>query len=340
MTQRKTENATPAIHQSANYSVCEVGRDLTSTTSKRVTFNCKICGMHTDALVNTLRFTEGICRECFGKRKDKRKNALNDLSGSEWAANSKSVEEYEGLRSDKQKFHGACFPLSLALQQIKIYTKSGQTVFDPFAGVGTTLEAAEKLGRKAIGIELNPEFADYAKKDIKSSEDIKIYSADARNMLKYILPNSIDFILTSPPYGNLLKTVKGEFAYKWKEHSKLSPAKNPNPYSDNPMDLGNLSYTDFLNELSKIMSLTYSVLKGDCYSVWVVKDYRDLDNQRPLVTLHSDVMQSAERAGFILWDIKIYDQTRFRPLVVLGYPSRNYYLNIGHSYVLIFKKSV
>jgi hypothetical protein len=71
-----------------------------------------------------------------------------------------------------------------------------------------------------------------------------------------------------------------------------------------------------------------------------VKDYRDLKSGVPYVNFHSDVIRAAETAGFTLWDIRIYDQTRYRPLVVLGYPSRNYYLNIGHSYVLIFKKIV
>lgn len=307
---------------------------------KRNTFICKICGKKTDALIETERANEEVCRECYGKRKDNRKNALNDLTGHEWAQNSRSVEEYDGFRSKKQKLHGACFPHSLAIQQIKIYTKKGQVVFDPFAGVGTTMEAAEILGRKSIGIELKNEFADYVARDIINKDNHKIFTDDVRNLHKYVPPNSVDFILTSPPYGNLLKTVKGEFAYKWKEHSKLNPAKNPNPYSENPLDLGNLDYSEFLVELDKVMELTYTVLKYDCYAVWIVKDYRDLENGRPLVNFHSDVIKSAEKAGFKLWDIRIYSQTRFRPLVVLGYPSRNFYLNIGHSYILVFRKNV
>jgi DNA modification methylase len=42
------------------------------------------------------------------------------------------------------------------------------TVFDPFMGAGTTALVAEKLGRNWIGIELNPEYVDIAKKRIET----------------------------------------------------------------------------------------------------------------------------------------------------------------------------
>jgi len=41
------------------------------------------------------------------------------------------------------------------------------TVLDPFAGAGTTLLAARELGRDSIGIEVNPEYADMARKRIE-----------------------------------------------------------------------------------------------------------------------------------------------------------------------------
>jgi hypothetical protein len=145
--------------------------------------------------------------------------------------------------------------------------------------------------------------------------------------------------LTSPPYATLLRTVKGNFAYKWREHSALSVVPNPQPYSKHHADLGNLEYCEFMDVLVSVFRDTYSVLRPKCYAVWVVKDYRDLRADVPYVNFHGDVIQAAEKAKFALWDIRIYDQTKFRPLVVLGYPSRNYYLNIGHSYILVFKKS-
>jgi DNA modification methylase len=55
--------------------------------------------------------------------------------------------------------HSAAFPVELAEQCIVSGCPAGGTVLDPFFGAGTTGVAAVGLGRRAIGIELNPEFS-------------------------------------------------------------------------------------------------------------------------------------------------------------------------------------
>jgi DNA modification methylase len=56
--------------------------------------------------------------------------------------------------------HFACMPPALAERCIKAGCPPGGTVLDPFAGSGTTLAAGRKLGRKSVGIELNPDYID------------------------------------------------------------------------------------------------------------------------------------------------------------------------------------
>jgi DNA modification methylase len=322
-----------------------VWRDSSETSHEaklsnaKACFSCASCGRMTSAPASTRRAALALCKGCFGKRPDLRENALNDLSGSEWAALSKSVEQYNGTRTPKQRLHGAAFPASLVEAQIKIYSKQGDLILDPFLGVGTTCEVAERLGRRSIGVELNPAFARLAEQDILDRARHQVICDDVRRLRSYVEDESVDFVITSPPYANLLKAVRGGFAYKWREHSSLNVVPNPQPYSEHSADLGNLSYAEFMDALSAVLVDTFSVLKRECYAVWVVKDYRDLKSGTPLVNFHSDVIRAAERAGFVLWDIRIYDQTKYRPLVVLGYPSRNYYLNIGHSYILVLKKT-
>lgn len=307
-------------------------------TVEKVKFSCKKCSIDTDADIGTKRSDLLLCSACFGKKKDTRENKLNNLSGSEWAKYSKSVDTYPDTRLDKQRFHGACFPKSLAKQQIEIYTKSGDLVMDPFVGVGTTIDAALELNRRIIGIELNPVFAQISIDDVNTSDKpllATVIQDDANNMLEHIQPNTIDFIMTSPPYANLLRNVKGDFAYKWREHSNIDPINNPKPYSEMENDIGNMSYNDGVAFLAEIFKKCFAIQKEDTYAAWVVKDFR-INNQ--YVNFHGDIINCAIEAGYKLWDIKIYDQTVFRPLVCLGYPSRNYYLNIGHSFILIFKK--
>lgn len=56
------------------------------------------------------------------------------------------------------KNHSAAFPESLPEWFIKLFTKEGDVVLDPFLGSGTTCKVALQLGRNSIGIELNDEY--------------------------------------------------------------------------------------------------------------------------------------------------------------------------------------
>ena len=58
----------------------------------------------------------------------------------------------------KETDHPAVMPMSLAKRCVKITSRPGDVVLDPYAGSGTTLIAARDLGRKWVGVELNPDF--------------------------------------------------------------------------------------------------------------------------------------------------------------------------------------
>jgi len=59
---------------------------------------------------------------------------------------------------DRMKGHPCQLPISLLELLIKVSSKKGDTVFDPFAGTFTTSYAAKKLGRNSIGIDIEPKF--------------------------------------------------------------------------------------------------------------------------------------------------------------------------------------
>lgn len=65
------------------------------------------------------------------------------------------------------KKHSAAFPEELPQWFIKLFTQEGDTVLDPFAGSGTTLFVAERMGRNAIGVELMDEYYQMIKEQIE-----------------------------------------------------------------------------------------------------------------------------------------------------------------------------
>ena len=56
--------------------------------------------------------------------------------------------------------HPATFPRRLAADHIRSWSNPGDLVLDPMAGSGTTLRAAVDLGRRAVGVEVNPQYCD------------------------------------------------------------------------------------------------------------------------------------------------------------------------------------
>lgn len=75
-------------------------------------------------------------------------------------------------------------------------TSPGDRVLDPFAGYGTTLRIAERMGRNAVGIELLGERCEHISRVAPSS---LVLQGDARDLARIVDP-PFDLVLTSPPY--------------------------------------------------------------------------------------------------------------------------------------------
>lgn len=73
------------------------------------------------------------------------------------------------------KNHSAAFPNELPAWFIKLFTKEGDTVLDPFMGSGTTIEVAQKMKRNSIGIEIIPEYFDMVKKHVTKPNEILLF---------------------------------------------------------------------------------------------------------------------------------------------------------------------
>jgi len=118
------------------------------------------------------------------------------------------------------------------------YTKPGDIILDPFAGMGTSIVVAQRMGRECYGFEPNIERYSFIKSQIKDPQRF-LFNASAFDIRKYNIPN-IDFSISSPPYTHILH----------RNNPLRQPIKNGvNPYGRFLGDIGNI-YNQIKNRLT------------------------------------------------------------------------------------------
>ena len=91
------------------------------------------------------------------------------------------------------------FPEAVVEFAIRRYSSPGDWVIDPFCGFGTTLVVAERMGRHAIGIEVDPDRAGFAAS--RAADAGSVFVGRAEDVVIGGLP-AARLLLTSPPYGS------------------------------------------------------------------------------------------------------------------------------------------
>ncbi|MBT8225624.1 MAG: site-specific DNA-methyltransferase [Dactylosporangium sp.] len=106
--------------------------------------------------------------------------------------------------------HPARMAPDLAAALIGDYTHPGDLVFDPLAGIGTTLVEAVHLGRDALGMDIEPGWVSLARANVALARSqgatgtAKVIKGDATRLPTRVptaLRGTVSLVLTSPPYG-------------------------------------------------------------------------------------------------------------------------------------------
>jgi len=98
-------------------------------------------------------------------RRPARNGRRGDITRDEFLAWTLGTWTFAGA-NPRRVGHPAPFPEELPRRLIKLYSYPDDLVLDPFLGSGTTLIASTRLGRRGIGIEINPQFCDLAVRNI------------------------------------------------------------------------------------------------------------------------------------------------------------------------------
>lgn len=121
--------------------------------------------------INSFRMKiRGVHKLAYGGQAGGRNNQINNNGFSiiKITGNKLKKDLIESpVEITKNNHHPAVYPIYIIQELIKLVTKKGDIVLDPFNGSGTTCVAAKKLGRHYIGIEINPEYVELSKKRIE-----------------------------------------------------------------------------------------------------------------------------------------------------------------------------
>ncbi len=261
---------------------------------------------------------------------------INDLDLSCWREYREILTDSLWLlgRRDNSGAHTAeywgNFVPQIPRQAMLRFTRAGEAVIDPFAGLGTTLIEACRLGRYSIGVELNPTVAEQARQRVQQeptpTSHWEILVGDSRSpetasQVQQVLQRwgfeHAHLLLLHPPYHNILR------------------------FSNDPRDLSNLPTTgQFCDAFEEVVVNFAPLLERGRFLVLVIGDQYTRGEWVPLGFY---TMERVIKHGFRLKSICVKDiqenrgkrgrRNLWRYRALQG----NYYL-FKHEYVMFFEK--
>jgi len=221
--------------------------------------------------------------------------------------------------------HPAKMPTFLVQKIITEYSKPGDIVLDPMAGIGTTLIEAVLLGRNAIGVEYEQKFVSIIELNLKSVEVFRnkikgmgkaaILKGDSRQLSKVLKENTdkIDAVITSPPFedntSGLKHNARGKDVVEGRaEMDTYSKDKS------NKEQLGNLSGETYFDAMLLVYKGCFDVLRRGGAMALVTKNFV---RKGEMVRLDLDTIKLCQAAGFS------FKERKYRKLETVSFWIRN-----------------
>ena len=202
------------------------------------------------------------------------------------------------------------------------YTQPGELVLDQLMGSGTTLVECKLLGRRAVGVDINPDAVMVARNRLDFSyapldadyvaPEIKTYAGDARS-LDLIGSETIDLIATHPPYASIIP-------YCHDREGDLSSVHN---------------IAEFADEMRKVAIECMRVLKPGKHCAILMGDSR---RNKHFIPITPRVLMSFLEAGFILREDIIKLQWKMKSTREKWFGKKYDFYLIGHEHLYVFRK--
>jgi DNA modification methylase len=263
-------------------------------------------------------------------------NRVNDLTGREWVFWTRSVisKPYPpNMQHALRNQHGGQKPPDLCADLLKVFTKEGQVVLDPYMGVGGTLLGASLCGRRAVGIDVNRKWISIyrevcAREGLAEQETIE---ADAGAALEALGDRAFDCVLTDVPYWKMDTASRSRGTFK-RVGGKATPvrASKLSPFSPEEYT----SKEEWLEQMSGVFRQAAARLRPNGYLLSFIGDmYRDNEYH----CLSAELAGVLRRIPGLVWKANLVWYDVSKKLHLYGY-QYSYIPSLIHQNVLVFRK--
>src|SRR6266511_6444078 len=179
------------------------------------------------------------------------------------------------------------------------YAPPGGLIVDPMCGIGTTLVEAATLGRRGVGVELEPRWADLARRNLGLALPAdrvglgEVRVGDARRLRELLadLVGTVDLVATSPPYACTPGMIDKP---AWRHGGTLARRDTEN-YSADRANLGHARGAAYLAEMATVYAGCLQILRPGGLLVTVT---RNLRRRGRVFDLAAATVTLAEQAGY------------------------------------------
>ena len=257
------------------------------------------------------------------------KSKVEEVKSGEELVFGDTTDFYMRVFAEGSAKHPAKMNISFLTCLITRYTTEGETILDCFGGTGSTGYIAALLKRRSVLVEIEPVYvkliSDTMRKIAEMWRRPYILQGDARTLRKGLKKAgwpttlSIQTIITSPPYADMLKSVemvKGGYSYQ-------------------DGQLGRMPLPEHLVEVEKVYQECYAVLGQGQKMILVVRNYI---RKGSVVDYVYETYKLCEKVGFKLVDVLKMRLPKLRAELTDYYATHPFTDQVLHEYALVFVK--
>ena len=232
-----------------------------------------------------------------------------------------------------RRAHGGQKPPELCADLVRVFSKAGESVLDPFMGVGGVLLGAELADRDATGIEINPRWIRLYRHvcDLEGLGGLETHEGDAGEVLPKLHGRRFQMVLTDVPYWQMETAPRSKGAFK-RVGTSAVPRRPTRLHGHS--DIRYPSKKAWLEAMGRIFTQAAALLDSNRYLATFIGD---MYLQGRYHCLSAELADTLSAIPGLVWKANLVWYDVAKALHLYGYQYA-YIPSMVHQNILVFRK--